>query len=81
MVLVSGGLDSTTCLAMAREPGLCCYTLSFDYGQRHRAELLRPSGFRSDLGDSRAQGGELNLDSIGGSALTDTGIRRAGGGD
>ena len=40
VVLVSGGLDSTTVLAMARAQGYQCYTLSFDYGQRHRAELF-----------------------------------------
>ena len=40
VILVSGGLDSTTVLAMAQAQGYTCYTLSFDYGQRHRAELL-----------------------------------------
>ena len=40
VILVSGGLDSTTVLAMAQAQGYACYTLSFDYGQRHRAELV-----------------------------------------
>ena len=40
VILVSGGLDSTTVLAMAKAQGYACYTLSFDYGQRHRAELF-----------------------------------------
>ncbi len=39
VILVSGGLDSTTVLAMAQSQGYDCYTLSFDYGQRHRGEL------------------------------------------
>jgi Predicted PP-loop superfamily ATPase len=40
VVLVSGGLDSATVLAMAKSQGFHCFTLSFDYGQRHRAELV-----------------------------------------
>ncbi len=39
VVLLSGGMDSATCLAMARRDGCECHALSFDYGQRHRAEL------------------------------------------
>ena len=41
IVLLSGGLDSATCLAIARSKGFECYTLAFDYGQRHRCELDR----------------------------------------
>ncbi|HAW39909.1 MAG TPA: 7-cyano-7-deazaguanine synthase, partial [Pseudomonas sp.] len=39
VILLSGGLDSATVVAMARDEGYACYTMSFDYGQRHRAEL------------------------------------------
>lgn len=74
VVLVSGGLDSTTVLAMARSQGYDCYTLSFDYGQRHRAELLAAERVSGALGDVEHKVVRLNLDSIGGSALTDTDI-------
>ncbi len=74
VVLVSGGLDSATVLAMARAAGYACYTLSFDYGQRHRAELLAAERVSAALGDVEHKVVRLNLDSIGGSALTDTAI-------
>jgi 7-cyano-7-deazaguanine synthase len=74
VILVSGGLDSTTVLAMARAQGYACYTLSFDYGQRHRAELLAAKRVSEALGDVEHMVVKLNLDTIGGSALTDTGI-------
>jgi len=74
VILVSGGLDSTTVLAMARKQGFDCYTLSFDYGQRHRAELFAAERVSASLGDVEHKVVKLNLDSIGGSALTDTGI-------
>jgi 7-cyano-7-deazaguanine synthase len=74
VILVSGGLDSTTVLAMAKAEGYACYTLSFDYGQRHRAELLAAERVSQALGDVQHKVVHLNLDSIGGSALTDTGI-------
>lgn len=74
VVLVSGGLDSTTVLAMAREQGFACYTLSFDYGQRHRAELAAAERVSAALGDVEHKVVTLNLDSIGGSALTDLDI-------
>lgn len=74
VILVSGGLDSTTVLAMARSQGYACYTLSFDYGQRHRAELLAAERVSTILGDVEHKVVNLNLDSIGGSALTDTDI-------
>ena len=74
VILVSGGLDSTTVLAMARSEGYACYTLSFDYGQRHRAELAAAERVSAALGDVEHKVVRLNLDSIGGSALTDTAI-------
>ena len=74
VVLVSGGLDSTTVLAMARAQGYACYTLSFDYGQRHRAELLAAERVSAALGDVEHKVVTLNLDAIGGSALTDLSI-------
>jgi 7-cyano-7-deazaguanine synthase len=74
VILVSGGLDSMTVLAMARSQGYDCYTLSFDYGQRHRAELLAAERVSAALGDVEHKVVNLNLDSIGGSALTDTNI-------
>ncbi len=74
VILVSGGLDSTTVLAMARAEGYACYTLSFDYGQRHRAELAAAERVSEALGDVEHKVVRLNLDSIGGSALTDTRI-------
>lgn len=74
VILVSGGLDSTTVLAMARSQGYACYTLSFDYGQRHRAELFAAEQVSEALGDVEHKVVKLNLDSIGGSALTDADI-------
>ena len=74
VVLVSGGLDSSTVLAMARSQGYACYTLSYDYGQRHRAELEAAERVSTVLGDVEHKVVRLNLDSIGGSALTDTAI-------
>jgi 7-cyano-7-deazaguanine synthase len=74
VILASGGLDSTTVLAMAQSQGYQCYTLTFDYGQRHRAELLAAQRVSEALGDVEHKVVHLNLDSIGGSALTDTSI-------
>ena len=74
VILVSGGLDSTTVLAMARAADYACYSLSFDYGQRHRAELLAADRVSAALGDVEHKVVKLNLDSIGGSALTDLDI-------
>ncbi len=74
VVLVSGGLDSTTVLALARQQGFACYSLSFDYSQRHRAELFAAERVSATLGDVEHKVVRLNLDSIGGSALTDDAI-------
>ena len=74
VVLVSGGLDSATVLAMAKSQGFHCFTLSFDYGQRHRAELVAAEKVAAAYPDVVHKVVTLNLDSIGGSALTDQDI-------
>ncbi len=74
VVLVSGGLDSATVLAIARGQGYDCYTLSFDYGQRHRAELLAAERTAAALGAIEHKVVSLDLRTIGGSALTDDAI-------
>ena len=74
VVLLSGGLDSATVVAMARAEGYRCYTMSFDYGQRHRAELDAAARVARDLGAVEHKVIGLNLDGIGGSALTDSSI-------
>lgn len=74
VVLLSGGLDSATVVAMAKAQGYSCYTMSFDYGQRHRAELQAAERVASQLGVVEHKVIGLNLDGIGGSALTDSSI-------
>jgi len=74
VVLVSGGLDSTTVLAMARQQGFRCFTLSFDYGQRAHAELAAAQGCSEQLGAEQHKVVKLDLRTIGGSALTDDSI-------
>lgn len=74
VVLVSGGLDSTTVLAMAKDQGYECYTLSFDYGQRHRAELDAAERISQQMGAQAHKTVVLDLRTIGGSALTDDSI-------
>jgi 7-cyano-7-deazaguanine synthase len=74
VVLVSGGLDSATTLALAQEQGYACYALSFDYGQRHRCELDAARKVAEAAGVIEHKIITLNLDNIGGSALTDTAI-------
>lgn len=74
VVLLSGGLDSATTLALAREAGYACYALSFDYGQRHRCELSNAARLAKQLGASEHKVVRLDLGSIGGSALTDENI-------
>jgi len=74
VVLVSGGLDSATTLAMARAEGLACYALSFDYGQRHRSELQAAANVARSLGAVEHKVLTLDLRAIGGSALTDDSI-------
>lgn len=74
IVLLSGGLDSATCLAVARSQGFDCYCLSFDYGQRHRAELEAAGRVAAALGAVEHRVLKLDLAQFGGSALTDTSI-------
>lgn len=74
VVLVSGGLDSTTVLAMARGQGFRCYTLSFDYGQRAQGELAAARRCSEQLGAEQHKVVKLDLRTIGGSALTDDSI-------
>jgi 7-cyano-7-deazaguanine synthase len=70
VVLVSGGVDSTTCLAIAKEDGYTPYALSFNYNQRHRAELEAAKRIAEVLGAKKHLILDLPLDVIGGSALT-----------
>jgi 7-cyano-7-deazaguanine synthase len=74
VVLVSGGLDSTTVLAIAKSQGFACYTLSFDYGQRHRSELIAANQIAKSMGAIEHKTVVLDLRTIGGSALTDDAI-------
>ena len=74
IVLVSGGLDSATVLAQARADGYECYALAFDYGQRHRAELIAARRVADAHGANEFKIIKLDLSSIGGSALTDASI-------
>jgi len=69
-VLLSGGLDSATVLALARAQGFLLHALSFDYGQRHRAELDAAARVASTLGAHSHRVIKLDLRAIGGSALT-----------
>lgn len=69
--LLSGGLDSSTCLALARREGYDCHALSFDYGQRHRVELEAAARVAQALGASRHVVARIDLRQIGHSALTD----------
>jgi 7-cyano-7-deazaguanine synthase len=68
--LLSGGLDSATCLALARREGYECYALSFDYGQRHKIELEAAAQVAKALGATRHLVAKIGLDAFGGSALT-----------
>jgi len=72
VVLLSGGLDSATVLAIARGRGYACHTLTIDYGQRHRAELAAAEDVARHLGAASHRVVTLDLRAIGGSALTDS---------
>ncbi|MGZ5011934.1 MAG: 7-cyano-7-deazaguanine synthase QueC [Methylobacter sp.] len=71
IILLSGGLDSITVLALAKKQGFKCYALSFDYGQRHNAELVAATRIAADYQVEDHKIIKLGLSSIGGSALTD----------
>jgi 7-cyano-7-deazaguanine synthase len=74
VVLLSGGLDSATCLAIARDQGYACHTIAFDYGQRTRSELDAAERVSGVLGALSHRVIELGMGNIGGSALTDHSI-------
>lgn len=74
VILLSGGLDSATVLASARAEGYDCYTMSFDYGQRHRSELEASQRISKALGAVEHKVIGINLGGIGGSALTDSSL-------
>ena len=69
--LLSGGLDSSTCLGVARREGFECYALSFDYGQRHRIELEAAERIAQHFGAAEQRVATIDLRAFGGSALTD----------
>lgn len=74
VVLLSGGLDSSTCLAVARRDGHEAHCLSVDYGQRHKGELARARAVARALGAAGHQVVKVDLSTFGGSALTDAAI-------
>ncbi len=74
VVLLSGGLDSATCLAIARDMGFDCYALSVAYGQRHAAELTASKKVADALGAVEHRLARVGLGQFGGSALTDSNI-------
>ncbi len=74
IILLSGGLDSATCLAIAKNQGYDCYALSFDYGQRHCSELAAARNIAALAAVSAHKLIQLGLREIGGSALTDQAI-------
>ena len=80
IVLLSGGLDSATVLAMAHQQGYVCHCLSMDYGQRHRAELVAAARVAKVLGAAQHRVVKIDLAGFGGSALTDANIKVPTGG-
>lgn len=74
VILLSGGLDSATVLAIARSEAFDCYCLSFDYGQRHCAELAAADRVAKALGAKEHRTARIDIGAFGGSALTDTHI-------
>jgi 7-cyano-7-deazaguanine synthase len=80
VILLSGGLDSATCLAIARSRGYDCYAMSFNYGQRHKAELQAAKCIAGTMGAKAFKVIGIDMDDIGGSALTDDSIAVPEGG-
>lgn len=74
IVLLSGGIDSTTCLALAKSQGYECYALSFNYGQRHHIELENTKKIAQEYGVVQHRILPLPIAEIGGSSLTDTNL-------
>ena len=74
VILLSGGMDSATTLAIARDAGEACYALSFDYGQKHNAELNAAKAVADHLGVIEHRVVTIDMAQLGGSALTDAGI-------
>ena len=74
VILLSGGLDSATVLAIARQQHYACHALTFDYGQRHQAELAAAARVAAQLGVTEHRLVQLSLGQFGGSALTDSAI-------
>lgn len=74
VVLLSGGLDSATVLAIARNQGFSCYAMSFDYGQRHAAELQAAKNIAQTMGAVEHRIMPIGLGALGGSALTDNNV-------
>jgi len=74
VVLLSGGLDSATILAIARNEGFTCYALSFQYGQRHRCETEAAKAIAQSLGTKEHKIVDIDLADFGGSALTDSAL-------
>ena len=74
VVLLSGGLDSSTTLAIANSQGFSCYALTFTYGQRHKQEIEAAKNIAQSLGVSEHRIINIDLASFGGSALTDSAI-------
>ena len=74
VVILSGGLDSTTCLAIAKNQGFECHTITFDYGQRNRAEINAAKNICAQMGAASHRIFELPINQFKGSALTDDAI-------
>jgi len=74
VVLLSGGLDSATTLAIARDEGFDCYALTFSYGQRHKREIEAAGKIANSLGAAEHRMIDIDLAAFGGSALTDSAI-------